>query len=247
MHGKHASILGNRTLASATASYDYQLKVVGESVRGLRGNSPPISLLHHWYSLVRDKRSTRQEFLKHLLRAFDVPADLAVTEGKANFVRYIAEVLSAFDYRTQEEPLSIIRHLTSVLSTTGMQIASYFSEQSTHHDTTLTEAALPPTIPIMHGTCCAVLVIIAMNLKSYLKNLYGLSEERCSAYDAKRSAFRDKATARRTFSAISWHNIVTSKPSALSVDVTLLRKEFLELWNEDGVKAEPEEEMNMDL
>ena len=32
----------------------------------------PMALLHHWYSLVREKRPIRQEFLKALVKVFDV-------------------------------------------------------------------------------------------------------------------------------------------------------------------------------
>ena len=32
----------------------------------------PTALLHRWYSLVRDKRATRQDFLRALVKVFDV-------------------------------------------------------------------------------------------------------------------------------------------------------------------------------
>lgn len=32
----------------------------------------PTALLHRWYSLVRDKRATRQDFLRSLVKVFDV-------------------------------------------------------------------------------------------------------------------------------------------------------------------------------
>ncbi len=34
--------------------------------------SGPTALLHRWYSLVREKRATRQDFLKSLVKVFDV-------------------------------------------------------------------------------------------------------------------------------------------------------------------------------
>jgi hypothetical protein len=39
----------------------------------------------------------------------------------------MAENFSAFDYKTQEEVFTIIKHLTSVLSTTGMQLVEVLS------------------------------------------------------------------------------------------------------------------------
>lgn len=39
----------------------------------------------------------------------------------------MAENFSAFDYKTQEEVLTVIKYLTSVLSTTGMQLLEIVS------------------------------------------------------------------------------------------------------------------------
>lgn len=39
----------------------------------------------------------------------------------------MAENFSAFDYKTQEEVLTVIKHLTSVLSTAGMQLVEALS------------------------------------------------------------------------------------------------------------------------
>jgi cohesin loading factor subunit SCC2 len=39
----------------------------------------------------------------------------------------MAENFSAFDYKTQEEIFTIIKHLTSILSTSGMQIVEILS------------------------------------------------------------------------------------------------------------------------
>lgn len=46
-----------------------------------------------------------------------------------DFVRYMAENLSALDYKTQEEVLTVIRHLTLVLSTAGMQVYAVWAPQ----------------------------------------------------------------------------------------------------------------------
>lgn len=39
----------------------------------------------------------------------------------------MAENFSAFDYKTQEEVFTVIKHLTSVLSTAGMQLVEALS------------------------------------------------------------------------------------------------------------------------
>lgn len=43
------------------------------------------------------------------------------------YVRFVAENFSAFDYKTQEEVFTVIKHLTSVLSTAGTQLVDKVS------------------------------------------------------------------------------------------------------------------------
>ena len=45
------------------------------------------------------------------------------SQDDVDFVRYMVENVASLDYRTQEEVLTVIKYVTSVLSTTGMQLA----------------------------------------------------------------------------------------------------------------------------
>ena len=92
LHSKHTSLLNARYVASARLSFDYQKKTVSGQVFGqiaevhcrnvliicfttgyrIVANGAPTALLHRWYSLVRDKRATRQDFLRALVKVFDV-------------------------------------------------------------------------------------------------------------------------------------------------------------------------------
>lgn len=99
----------------------------------------PTALLQRWYSLVREKRAPRQDFLKALVKAFDIPTALKSSQvnilrisrlfilkhtiqDDVDFSRYMAENFATLDYKTQEEVLTVIKHLTSILSTSGMQL-----------------------------------------------------------------------------------------------------------------------------
>lgn len=44
-----------------------------------------------------------------------------------DFTRYMAENFATFDYKTQEEVFTVIKHLTSILSTAGMQLVEILS------------------------------------------------------------------------------------------------------------------------
>ena len=86
---------------------------------GFRLQPTPIALLQRWYLHVREKRQTP---------------------------RYMAENFATFDYKTQEEVFTVIKSLTSVLSTTGMQLLEIISPShllTTLHGTSWPEAAAP--------------------------------------------------------------------------------------------------------
>jgi len=70
LHGKHASLLNTRYIVSAKASFDYQCKVAPDAVRGYRLQPTPLAVLQRWYSLVREKRQPRLDFLKALVKVF---------------------------------------------------------------------------------------------------------------------------------------------------------------------------------
>ncbi len=129
LHSKHASLLNSRYIISARASFSYQNKLVQGrggygAVEGARGGT---ALLHRWFALVREKRGPKLEFLKALVRAFDVGTSLTAAQEDIDFARYMAENFAAFDYKTQEEVLLVVKSLTNVLSTAGMQCVEALS------------------------------------------------------------------------------------------------------------------------
>jgi cohesin loading factor subunit SCC2 len=103
-----------------------------------------------------------------------------------DFVRYMAENFAAFEYKTQEEVFTVIKSLTTVLSTTGMQLLDIVSPSHllTHlqaAENGQTASAAPPTQATTRDPLAlmrtSVIIAIVMLLKSYLKTLYSLSEE----------------------------------------------------------------------
>ena len=67
-------------------------------------------------------------------------------QDDVNYTRYMAENFATFDYKTQEEVFTIIKSLTSVLSTTGMQLLEIISPShllTTLHGTSRPEAPVP--------------------------------------------------------------------------------------------------------
>ena len=67
-------------------------------------------------------------------------------QDDVNYTRYMAENFATFDYKTQEEVFTVIKSLTSVLSTTGMQLLEIISPShllTTLHGTSQPEVVVP--------------------------------------------------------------------------------------------------------
>ncbi|KIK26649.1 hypothetical protein PISMIDRAFT_94435 [Pisolithus microcarpus 441] len=257
LYSKHMSLLNARFIVSARQSYEYQKTISPNNVQGYRMHPEPTALLQRWYSLVREKRTPRQDFLKALVKSFDIPPSLKSTQSDIDFVRYMAENFATLDYKTQEEVLTVIKHLTSILSTSGMQVIDVVSPshlltqlhesqlQSRSDDSTafmpLDTAGLD--VDVMRTS---VVIGIVMLLKTYLKTLYGLSEEKCSKFvSGKKSAIGDKLATKRHANPISWDRLpFATMPLILPEDLVKHRTTFLHVWNEDGVAPEPEDALD---
>nr|Q00333.2 RecName: Full=Protein rad9; AltName: Full=SCC2 homolog [Coprinopsis cinerea okayama7\ len=268
LNSKHASLLNTRYSISARKSFDYQKKIVDGVVHGFRTNGHPTALLQRWYTLVREKRATRQDFLKSLVKVFSENDSYQATQDDVDFTRYMAENFASFEYKTQEEVFTVIKHLTTVLSTTGMQLLDIISpahllsqiqpshSQPSQHNggdeisSNAAEAVVPLATPnygdrdpvsLMRTS---VIVAMVMLLKSYLKTLYGLSEDKCNKFViGKKSAIGDRPATKRSDKPISWEKLPYAVQAIHTTqDVELQKQRFLEIWNEDGVTAEPEDD-----
>lgn len=160
----------------------------------------PIALLQRWYSLVREKRVSRQEFLKSLVKVFHPARPDEATQvylicsqvfrshwgqDDVAFIRYMAENFASFDYKTQEEVITVIKDLTAVLSVDGMRLLEIISPSNLISQLrgpaaggeTMdvdTQGQDQDRRPLMRAS---VIIGMVMLLKAHLKNLYSLSEE----------------------------------------------------------------------
>ncbi|VDC04583.1 unnamed protein product [Peniophora sp. CBMAI 1063] len=255
LHSKHASMLKDFT-ACARKSFEYQRSL--EAIpRGYRGANPPVALLQRWYSLVREKRLARLDFLRSLARALRVPDNLKMSADDVQFARYMAENFAAMEFKANEEVLTVIRCLTDVLSTAGMALVQRLQPnglaamlndgedvQMQDADTSAETEAWRSidNLPVMHGS---VVVAIIMLLKAHLKSLYGLPEEKCLKYHpGKKSAVGDKAAVRRSGAPLNWERLPFATAALNTVeDISQQRDAFLKIWEEDGVTEEPDEDM----
>ncbi|KAJ7605513.1 hypothetical protein DFH06DRAFT_257355 [Mycena polygramma] len=253
LHQKHVSLLNTRYIQSARASFDYQRKIT-QDVKGFR-TGPLIALLQRWYSLVREKRTTRQEFLKSLGKVFRLPRQDEASQDEVDFTRYMAENFSAFEYKTQEEVITVIKDLTVVLSTDGTRLLevispshllSHLRGSATDAPETMDVDASGPQKDMRPLMRASVIIGMVMLLKAHLKTLYSLSEDKCSKFVLnKKTAAGDKAVTKRNEKSISWARLpFATAPILTTADADAQKARFIEVWNEDGVSAEPEDEFS---
>ncbi|KZP01340.1 hypothetical protein CALVIDRAFT_492971 [Calocera viscosa TUFC12733] len=262
LQNKHASMLNSRLIDCARRSFEYQARINEGTVRGFRGNQAPIALLHRWYALVREKRAPRQDLLKAIMKAFDVDTtNLALTEDEVAFVRYMAENVSALEYKTLEEVLTVVRSLMSVLSVAGMQLVDTLArldlgdeiDANTTEGVLITQAgladagklSLPDPFPVMRSSVAIGVILV---LKGYLKGLYGLSEEKCLRFViGKKSNLGDRPALRKHDYAMDYERLPFAMASLVTMeDLRTQRREFLQLWAQDGVTVDPTDDMEMD-
>ncbi|KAL1664712.1 hypothetical protein GGF50DRAFT_101537 [Schizophyllum commune] len=253
LHSKHASLVNGRYVQSARASYDYQRRVCQDGVKGYRLQPTATAVFQRWYSLVREKRAPRQDFLRALVKVFPDGSTLSATQDEVDFSRYMAENFAALDYKTQEEVLTVIKALTNILATTGTQVLEALSPShllshirpadAMDVDADASEVA-PPTDDCLPQRRLSVIIAMIMLLKAHLKALYGLSEDKCSKFVVgKKSAVGDKGVTRKHGRPISWDRLPYATQPLLNMEDAERQKiTFIEIWNEDGVTAEPEDD-----
>ncbi|KAH7885125.1 sister chromatid cohesion C-terminus-domain-containing protein [Phlebopus sp. FC_14] len=256
LYGKHTTLLNSRFLVSARKSFEYQKAITPGNILGYHMQPEPAALLQRWYTLVREKRTARQDFLKALVKSFDVSPVLTSSQDDVEFSRYMAENLATLEYKTQEEVLTVIKQLTSILSTSGMQLLEAISPShllAQLHEHEAHSVSIEPPDPTKHPHPAlanldvmrtSVIIGIIMLLKAFLKALYGLSEEKCTKFiPGKKSTIGDKPAMKRHTRPITWERLPYAvRPLLLPQDLTTHRATFLQIWNEDGVVAEPEED-----
>lgn len=132
------------------------------------------------YSIVREKRPKRNEFLMNMVKSFD----LELTVGNEasldlDFCKFVAENLASLDYKTQEEVLHIIFYINRVLSVTAETISRYVQE---HEDEDESVDVNEAERYLMAKASVSMSILIL--LRKYLKTHYGLSESRIASFTA---------------------------------------------------------------
>lgn len=128
---KHGTLLAPLGTRHVQATFEFQAKLHKDQPQNLRGYrmdaalSMPTALLHPWYSLLRDKRQTRLDFVRGACKLLDIDTSSSeCSEETVLLSRYVADNLATLDYKTVEEVFVVIRELQRILAVTGVQVKS---------------------------------------------------------------------------------------------------------------------------
>ncbi|KAJ1741792.1 Sister chromatid cohesion protein 2 [Coemansia sp. RSA 1086] len=201
---KHASFIHSRDLEGVRRAYEYQLlvhehpeKVTGydEHIDVRERLDRPAARLQFLYSLSRTRRTRRNELLTLLVKACDFDSGTAAYADTSStdvpFVRFVAENLSALEFKYLDEVLHVIYQISSVIASSGLNLSQQIDAENSDNDQNKSAQWWQAT---RASACMGILFV----LREFLKSHYGISEARCSSYNpSDASSMRDKS--------VSWH------------------------------------------
>ncbi|KAL1921753.1 uncharacterized protein VTP21DRAFT_10395 [Calcarisporiella thermophila] len=132
LNSKYGAVIHVRNVECVKAAYAYQKQVrdphpvLGYILR----NGSAEALLNPIYSLFKDKRQRRNEFLSTLIKIFDIDVKRCKESNiDADFCRFVAENLASLDYKVHEEVLHVIHGVTRVISVTGITVLQAINQR----------------------------------------------------------------------------------------------------------------------
>ncbi|KAJ2613263.1 Sister chromatid cohesion protein 2 [Coemansia sp. RSA 1365] len=207
---KYASFIHSRDLEGVRQMYEYQLLVCGspDDVKGYDSrvdlqeqSERPAAYLQFLYTLSRNKRARRNELLGLLVKTCDPDSSLTARKVAYKtdipFVRFVAENMSALEFKYLDEVLHVIYQISAAIASSGLSLYHQFeAEASTEIETAdHTSCGEQQWQQITEESVCISILFV---LREFLKAHYGISEARCASYDPSNSAgVRDKAA--------TWH------------------------------------------
>jgi hypothetical protein len=193
LNDKHASIIHGQALDCVKVSFEYQVKAMGHGYpRGYRMNGDKVeALLESLWRTVGGKKGRKNEFVGGLVSVFDVDLkNCKAGSVKLPLMKYVAENLAAFEYRTENEVLYVVHCVMRVLSTTGENCLAKIREWNSGAVVEEGDLDLYARVSVGMG--------ILSVLKGFLMEMYQISESKRLGYVGGGSKASDKAVSKKT-------------------------------------------------
>ncbi|KAJ9107636.1 hypothetical protein QFC21_001096 [Naganishia friedmannii] len=264
LQNKHASIINSRYLESVKMAFQYR-QTLNLPVSGYRGGSPAIAMLDRWYSLMKEKRVWKQDFLKQMCRAFDFDGSQPdVSPATVELQVFIADNLALLDYKNMEEVFQVLQQMKQILSVSGQQVLYNLPKIDAEDETVAIEDGVVAeedtslyqgdgTMPSEDLRRAGLSIGIALLLRARLKKTYGLTEDKCIKVSVgiKKTAAADKPAHKRVDpvgNIIEWDTLPAILQDMNTVaEYNSFRETLIQLAEQDGsIEVNDDEDMEED-
>ncbi|KAJ9123080.1 hypothetical protein QFC22_001270 [Naganishia vaughanmartiniae] len=264
LQNKHASIINSRYLESVRMAFRYR-QTLDLPVSGHRGGSPAIAVLDRWYSLVKEKRVWKQDFLKQMCRAFDFDGSQPdISTAAVQLQVFIADNLALLDYRNMEEVFQVLQQMKQLLSVSGQQVLYNLPKIEAEDESVPIEEGVvaeedtslyqgDEAIPSEDLRRAGLTIGVALLLRARLKKTYGLSEDKCITVSVgiKKTAAADKPAHKKIDAVgniIEWDTLPAILQGMKTVaEYNRFREALIHLAEQDGsIEVNDDEEMDED-
>ncbi|KAI8340910.1 sister chromatid cohesion C-terminus-domain-containing protein [Chlamydoabsidia padenii] len=197
IHNKFGNILYSQMDVNLKSAYCYQKLLCGRNIKGYGkrgGDDTEDALLGITYSLLKEKKDARADFLLNLVKPFHI--DLKSAQATPNdfveleFLTFLADNLLTLPFSTSDEILCILHAMERILLTSGgdlltlvqhlkkegiVSILSYMDdddEDNDDNDGTITEDQ-----DSVVAAKTAIVLVILMRTRKALKDLYDIDDQ----------------------------------------------------------------------
>ena len=174
LNEKHSSFIHNCDHDGVRLSFDARTRLgidrSGHLQRVLEdGSFVTSSVFQALFDLVRDKRLRRRDFVNVLVKILvsECAGSQQVTSDLLSYAKFVAEGLSALDFKTIEEPMIAIHHINQLISTVAPEVQVSLQSHGQGGEDNIR---------------MSMMVGLLIELKLHLKSMYGLSDSKCDSY-----------------------------------------------------------------
>ncbi|KAG5437155.1 hypothetical protein PCANB_001131 [Pneumocystis canis] len=171
MHEKHESLIEGCYIDGVKMAFQYQTRLKSF----YSDDNCDYSLLIFMYNIIKQNRQTRKRFLIALTKLLDIDISQIDSYNNENvfFSKFLVQNLASFEYNSIEEVQYIVYTANRILSTTGMSL---------YHQIETKEFEFQNYNIVKIGIISAQILALVL-LKKYLKENYGLTEQKCRSFD----------------------------------------------------------------
>ncbi|KTW27327.1 hypothetical protein T552_02311 [Pneumocystis carinii B80] len=167
IHEKYESLIEGCYIDGIKMAFQYQIRMKYDS-----------NLLFIFpYNIIRQNRQSRKKFLISLTKMLDIDMLQINSHDNILFSKFLVQNMASFEYNTIEEIQYIIYIADRILSTTGITL----------HQRIETEEFKFQDHDIIKVTIASVQMLALVLLKKYLKESYGLTEQKCRSFDPNKT------------------------------------------------------------